>query len=453
MRGAAQELFAEAVRHHRAGRLDRAVACYRRVLALADLAEVHFNLGAALAAQGQADDAIACYRRAVARKPDYLAAHTNLGRALKDRGLLDDAVACYRRALDLKPDLPQAHYNLGNALKALGRSDAAIASYRRAIARDADYVDAHTNLSMALLAQGDMAAGWPEYEWRWRGPLLGERRDFAQPQWRGEPAAGRTLLIHAEQGFGDTLQFCRFVPLAAARGLRVVMEVQPALLRLLRDMPRADLVIARGAPLPPFDLHCPMMSLPLALGTTVATIPSATAYLHADAAQAASWRTRLDAVAHQGLRVGLVWAGKSYSHAPALAAVDRRRSLDPRLLAPVFDLPGAHFVSLQKDGPPPPAGTRPSDFMDEMRDFADTAALVANLDLVVAADTAVAHLAAALGRPVWLLSRFDSCWRWLEGRADSPWYPTLRLYRQPRPGDWPAVIAAVAADLSGMLTP
>ena len=186
------------------------------------------------------------------------------------------------------------------------------------------------------------------------------RRHFVQPQWRGEAAAGRTLLIHAEQGFGDTLQFCRYAPLARERGLRVIMEVQKPLVRLLRSLPGVDLVVARGEALPPFDLHCPMLSMPLALGTTITTIPSSAAYLHADTVQVTAWRTRLAAVANQGPRIGLVWAGNPRLHSPALAAVDRRRSIAPDRLAPLFELPGFHFVSLQKGGPAPPSGL-PSD--------------------------------------------------------------------------------------------
>ena len=295
---------------------------------------------------------------------------------------------------------------------------------------------------MARLAQGDMPAGWEEYEWRWKMTrLIKARRNFAQPQWRGEAAGGQTLLIHAEQGLGDTLQFCRYAKLAAARGLRVIMEVQQPLVRLLRGLPGVDLVMARGEELPAFDFHCPMLSMPLVVGTTITTIPSAASYLHADETEVAAWRTRLAAMANQGFRIGLVWAGA------AMAGADRRRSLAPDRLAPLCDLSGLHFFSLQKGGPAAPARFLLTDFMHEIDDFADTAALIANLDLVISVDTAVAHLAAALGKPVWVLNRFDSCWRWLVGRRDSPWYPSLRLYRQQRPGDWTPVLAEIARDL------
>ena len=434
------------------GRLAEAAACYRRALTLwPDFPEAHNSLGNVLGDQGRPDEAAACFRRALALRPDYPEAQNNLGTVLQEQGRLDEAVGCFRKALALRPDYAEARGNLGNALRVQGRLDEADTCFRRALQLRPDDPEAHYDLALLLLARGDMAAGWQEYEWRWnRSEAMQARRNFAPPQWRGEAAAGRTLLIHAEQGFGDTLQFCRYARLAADRGLRVVMEVQQPLVRLLRTLACVDLVVGRGEELPDFDLHCPMLSLPLALGTTVTTIPAAASYLHADPLQVAAWRTRLAAMANQGPRIGLAWAGNPCRHSPALAAVDRRRSIAPERLAPLFDLPGVQFFSLQKGGPAAPGHVPLTDCMDEMADFADTAALIANLDLVISVDTAVAHLAAALGKPVWLLDRFDPCWRWLTGRRDSPWYPTLRLYRQPRPGDWESVVTEVARDLQSL---
>ncbi len=431
------------------GRPDEAITCYRRAIGFKPTyPEAHNNLGTALWEQGQLDEAVGCYRKALDLKPDYPDAHFNLGIALSELGRLDEAVACYRRALTLKPDYAEAYDNLGTALKEQGRLDAAVICYRRALALNPDCPEAHSNLGIALLALGDLAAGWQEHEWRWQTPQMIEaRRDFAQPQWRGEAAAGRTLLIHAEQGFGDTMQFCRYASLVAARGLRVIMEVQEPLARLLRSLAGVELVVARGEATPAFDLHCPMLSLPLALGTTLANIPGVVPYLHADAAKVAAWHTRLKAMVDQGPRIGLAWAGNPRKHSRGLAAVDGRRSMTPDRLAPLFDLPGMRFFSLQKDGPAASEEFPLIDLMHEMEDFADTAALIANLDLVISVDTAVAHLGAALGKPVWVLDRFDPCWRWLAGRRDSPWYPTLRLYRQARPGDWDAVVAEVVHDL------
>jgi hypothetical protein len=220
---------------------------------------------------------------------------------------------------------------------------------------------------------------------------------------------------------------------------------------LLGSLAGVDRVVAHGEALPHFDLHCPMLSLPLALGTaTIATLPNDVPYLHTDPAQVAAWRARLATIGRPGPRVGLVWAGNPRKHQSAATMVDRRRSMAPDRLAPLFALPGVHFVSLQKDGPAAPGNVPLTDFMGEMGDFADTAALIANLDLIISVDTSVVHLAAGLGKPVWLLDRFDPCWRWLVGRRDSPWYPGLHLYRQPQPGNWNSVVAEVARDLRGL---
>jgi tetratricopeptide (TPR) repeat protein len=430
------------------GRLDEAIVSYRTAIDLQpDQPEAHNGLGNALSARGQSDAAIVSYRTAIGLRPNYPEAHFNLGITFKELGRPEDAVSCYRKAIALRPDYQEAHYNLGNAFRDRRQLDAAIASYRRAIELRPGFPDAHHNLALALLARGDLPAGWTEYEWRWSTPqLIHARRDFAQPQWRGEPAVGQTLLIHAEQGFGDTIQFCRFAPLAAARGLRVVLEVQEPLCRLLRGVQGVAQVLRRGDKLPAFDLHCPMLSLPLALGTTLTTIPGALSYLDADAAQSGEWRRRLSLLSNDGPRVGLAWAGRPTNLA------DRRRSFPRERLAPLFALRGLQFFSLQHGGPKPPEEFPLSDFMGEMADFADTASLIANLDLVISVDTAVAHLAAALGKPVWLMDRFDACWRWLADRRDSPWYPSLRLYRQPRPGDWDSVLADVTRDLRGFVS-
>jgi tetratricopeptide (TPR) repeat protein len=431
------------------GRTAEAIACYQAALRLRPAyPEAHNNLGTALLEQGNADAAAGCYRHAIALRPAYPEAHFNLGTAILEQGGPEAATACFRTALAQRPDYPDAFLNLGTTLKQLGRLEHATACYREVLVREPDHPEAHSNLGIVLLAQGKLEEGWEEHEWRWRTPqMIKARRGFTQPQWRGEAAGGRTLLIHAEQGFGDTLEFCRYAPMAAARGLRVILEVQRPLVRLLRGLPGVDLVIAHGEALPAFDLHCPMLSLPLALRTTLATIPGDAPYLHADPAAVAAWRTRLTATATRGPRIGLAWAGNPRDHSRGLAAVDRRRSMAPELLAPLFEVPGVNFVSLQKGGPGAPADFPLAGFMSEMDDFADTAALVANLDLVISVDTAVVHLAAGLGCPVWLLDRFDPCWRWLTGRRDSPWYPGLRIYRQPSPGDWESVMEEVVCYL------
>ncbi len=428
-------------------RLEEAEACCRRAVDLRpSLAEAWTGLGHALRAQGRISEAVDCHRRAVALAPDAAEAHNGLGIALHGRGEAATAAECYRRALDLNPDYPQAASNLGVALQELGDTAGAGTCHRRALALQPDNAETHNNLAYALLLRGDLEEGWREYEWRWQtAQMAAGAPRFRQPRWRGEAAEGRTLLVHAEQGYGDTLQFCRYAPLVAAAGLRVVLVVQAPLVRLLGGLPGVERVVGLDEVLPPFDLYCPLLSLPLALGTTLDTIPAAPSYLRADPVQAAAWGRRLAEV--EGVRVGLVWAGSPRSHAPLKTLVDRRRSMAPALLEPLLEVPGLRLFSLQKDGPAAPADWPLLDFMGEMGDFADTAALVAHLDLVISVDTAVAHLAAALGKPVWLLNRFDTCWRWLLHRADSPWYPSLRQFRQPSPGDWRAVVRAVEGEL------
>ncbi len=448
-RVAAERLCAEGVALHGQAQPEAAIACFRRALDIEpQLAAAHSNLGALLGDRGEPDAAMAHLRRAVALQPDHAEAWCNLGIAQRLQGAMDEAVASARRACALQPDNVAALNNLGEMLIGQGHAAEAEAVLRRAIALCPDSAETHMNLAMLLLASGAFAEGWREYEWRWQTrQMRPSRRSFPQPQWRGELAEGLTLLLHGEQGFGDTLQFCRYATLAAARGLKVIVEAPRPLLRLLRSLDGVAQVVACGDALPAFDLHCPMLSMPLAFGTSLDDIPAPAAYLRADADAVAQWAARIPAT---GLRVGLVWAGSARSHDVERAAIDRRRSLDPARMLPLFAIPGVQFFSLQMTGPEAPADLPLVRLMHEMADFADTASLVTNLDLVISVDTAVAHLAAALGKPVWLLDRFDPCWRWLSGRSESPWYPSLRIYRQPSAGAWDDVVAAVAADLRAL---
>jgi hypothetical protein len=275
--------------------------------------------------------------------------------------------------------------------------------------------------------------------------LASERRNFPAPLWKGETDLGKTLLLHGEQGFGDTLQFCRYAAIAKTQGLRIVLEVQPPLRRLMSSLAGCDQVVARGDPLPDFDFHCPLLSLPRVLGTSdLDDIPTSVPYLQAEAKDEALWAGRIASLPDGVLRVGLAWAGAPRRESPVQAAFDRRRSLPLGALAPILALPGARFFSLQKGVL---AGPGLVDFMAEMKDFADTAALIANLDLVISVDTSVVHLAGALGKPVWLLNRFDTDWRWLVEGEETPWYPTMRLFRQRSSGDWAGVIDDVVRAL------
>lgn len=422
------------------------LAAFRDALALRpDGAGLLANLGIALKALGRIEDAVACYDRALAIRPDCASAHYNRGIALKAMDRPAEAIASYERALAIQPAYAQALNNMGNAFRALNRHAEAIVSFDRALALRPGYGDAQFGRALSLLALGDLGVGWPGFERRWeRRELAPDIRDLRKPVWLGDPpVAGKSVLLHSEQGMGDTLQFVRYATVLAARGATVHLEVQAPLKRLLASVPGTNSVVARGEALPRFDLHCPLMSLPLACGTTLETIPARIPYVRAPKALAEGWAMRLDGA---GPKVGLAWAGN-----PAHAN-DRNRSIPMALLQPLLALPGIRFVSLQKPGSGARAGMAelPGHVLDasaDLRDFADTAALVENLDLVIAVDTAVAHLAGAVGRPMWLLLPFAADWRWLLEREDSPWYPTARLFRQPAVGDWRSVIDRVRGEL------
>ncbi|TYL82426.1 tetratricopeptide repeat protein [Bradyrhizobium rifense] len=424
-------------------RLDEAEVNLREACKLRpNFPEALNNLGDLLRLRGRPEEAEACCREALRLKPDYVPAQLILGNALREAGRFHEAEPCYRAALDRNPAWPEARNNLGTLLYDLGRVEEAIQSLRTAVSQRPDYADAHFNLGITLLLAGQFDEGWREYEWRWKQEMKKPHlRGFSQPLWDGGDIGDRVLLLHAEQGLGDTLQFCRFVP-AIAAGRRVVLEVQRPLLPLLTGLPGFERVVACGDPLPSFDLHCPLLSLTRVLGTTLDTIPREASYLRADPQRVAAWRERVGQL--DGMRVGLVWAGNQ------TMSGDRRRSIPLERFSELADLPGVSFVSLQK-GPgasqSPPQGLSLHDWTDDLHDFGETAALIEALDLVISVDTGVAHLAGALGRPVWLLNRFDRCWRWLLNRDDSPWYPSLRQFRQIQPGDWTSVLRNVRAEL------
>jgi tetratricopeptide (TPR) repeat protein len=327
----------------------------------------------------------------------------------------------------------------------LKRAEEALESFDRALALKPDLAEAHWNKALLLLELGDFARGLPEYEWRWRRESELKPRDFTQPAWRGEELGGRTILLHSEQGFGDSIQLLRYVPMVAAKGGRVVLEIPDSLMPLVGRRDGVVAMVKPGAPLPPFDLHCPLMSLPLAFGTTLATVPAQVPYLQVPVERAADWRDRLPGTGRP--RVGLVWSGKP-THKN-----DHNRSIALHRLAPLLSLSGIDFVSLQREYREADmaalAASRNLRRLDAaLADFADTAAVVEAVDLVITVDTAVAHLAGALGKPVWILVSSIQDWRWLLQREDSPWYPTARLFRQPEIGDWDSVIGRLARELA-----
>ena len=441
------------------GRAEEAlVSCGRAIALNPAYAEAHLNQAIALRELRRVEEALAAYDRAIALKLDYAEAHSNRGNALCDLQRYGEALIGYERAIALKPDYAEAYRNRGVLLMDFRRLEDAVADFDRAIALKPDYAQAHYNRAVSRLMAGDYAQGWAEYEWRWQAGQGGAARAPTAPLWLGgENLKGRTILLHAEQGLGDVLQFCRYVPKVAALGARVVLEVYPGLDRLLASLEGVNAVVVRGRRLPPHTLQTPLASLPLALGAA-GPDEGQGAYLSADPQAAAAWAARL-AADGASLRVGLCWAGGTRPDQAVADAVDRRRSLPLEAFAPLAEIEGVQFYSLQK-GPPAAqlaqamargwSGPPIIDLTEALNDFADTAALVANLDLVITCDTSTAHLAGALGKPVWILNRFDACWRWLTDRAESPWYPSARLFRQPTPADWGSVVEMVRGELAAL---
>ncbi|HEY1475805.1 MAG TPA: tetratricopeptide repeat-containing glycosyltransferase family protein [Pseudolabrys sp.] len=423
-------------------RFDAALASYDRALvARPDFAEALCNRGHALEKLGRLDEALTSYNRALALQADFVEALYNRGNALKALKRYDEALASYGRAIALRPGHADAHNNRGQALRELMRYEEALACYDRAIALQPQHVMAHCNAAALRLLLGDFGRGLPDYEWRWlKQSVLTANRLFRQPVWRGEPAAGKTILLRSEQGLGDTIQFCRYVPLVAAAGARVILEVQEPLRALMSGLGAAQ-VIAKGNRLPDFDIHCPLLSLPLAFGTRLETIPSTQAYLAAPARQAMEWQARLAATRRP--RIGLAWSGRPEHER------DRERSIGLRALLPLLET-GATIVSLQKEVRAEDAAVLKEHgdilrFGEALADFSDTTGLMSQLDLIVAVDTSVAHLAGALAKPVWILVTHVPDWRWLLGRDYSPWYPTARLFRQDSTCTWDGAIARVHA--------
>jgi hypothetical protein len=434
---------------YREGALSGAEAAFRQILADApDDPEVLSNLGGVLNAAQCHDAAEAACRRALAVSPGYWAALANLATALHRQDRHQEAVPVYIEALNANPANAACWSNLGIAMAEQWQMQRALTAHEAAIKLAPENADLRTNRAIALLAAGDYARGFAEWEWRWRCPNM-QPHGFTAPRWMGEPVEGKMLLVHAEGGFGDTLQFVRFVPLLMDRGVRFTLRVQAPLLRLLRRAFPMVPIIADSEPVPPHDYHCPLLSVPHVLGTTLDTVPARIPYLVARPEATRAWKSRLARFGDPtGKLIGLCWAGSPLlGHAQGRVA-NLRRSMDLSTLAPLGSVPGVRFVSLQAGGVgEAPKGLQLFDAMPEMTDFDDTAALVAALDLVITVDTAVAHLAGALGRPVWVLSRFDACWRWLANRSDSPWYRTLRLFRQDKPGAWEKVVESVRQEL------
>jgi len=470
---------------HQVGQNDVALKLIQRSIAMLPTSAAYSNLGEVYRLSGHFEEAVAAYRQAIALEPTAAPPWSNLGLALRQLRQFEQSESACRRALELDPNYAGAYQNLCNVLGDRGKPDEAIAAGQRAAELDggnatvwadlgAAYIEAndlapaalaferaiqidpnnaagHHNLAQALLLQGEFERGWREYEWRWRCPEFpSPPRNFPQKQWDGSPLDGRTLLIHAEQGLGDTMMFARYLPIVAQRGGRVLFEVQKELRELLKNFPGTDQVIARGQVIPAVDLQCPLLSLPIAMGTQVQTIPVDVPYIQADPKRVAQWDQRL-APQRNGLRVGIVWAGRP-THTN-----DHNRSCRLVDFAPLAAIEGITFYSLQigpaaSQAANPPAGMQLIDLGAELQDYSDTAAVVSQLDLVISVDTSVVHLTGAMGRPVWVLLPLNCDWRWIKGRDDSPWYPMMRLFRQTAPNSWPEVFERVAGELRGLVS-
>ena len=430
-------------------RLDEAIGAYRYALSLKrDLPDVYNNLGNTLRLQGHVDEAMAHFRQAIALRPNYPEAMNNLANVLREQGKFDQSMPLLRAAIQLRPSYAEAHNSMGALLERLGKLDDAITAYRQALALRPQYPDAQWNLGLALLLQGKFEEGWPLYEARRVMATSSVARHFTQLLWDGSNLNGRRILLHTEQGLGDTIQFARYVAMVKARGGRVIVQCQPPLQRLLSGQLGIEKVVAAGQPLPDFDVQCPLMSLALIFRTTLQSIPASIPYLFTDRSLTDHWRREL--VQFSGKRkIGLAWAGSSiHPH-------DRDRSFPLETFAPLATLSNVQFFSLQKGEPAIQARVGGGvlnliDRTEEFHNFADTASFIANLDMVICADTSVAHLAGALGKPTGLLVPFAPDWRWMLNRPDTPWYPTMRLFRQPCRGDWKTPVRLILSELLQM---
>lgn len=408
------------------------------------------NLGTLRWAQGRIPEAAEHFGKAAALNPGDARAWFNFGNALQAMERMEEAARAYGRAVERKPLWPRAYLNLGNALNEIGKRADALAAYETAIAQRPDFAAAYFARGLIKLKQGDYECGWRDYEWRFEatGAEVLSQPNWDRPEWDGTPFPGKTLLVWQEQGIGDALQFVRFLPEVKARGGRVLLRCAPGLQRLFKELPGVDLLCHRWSQVgnTGFDIHVPLLSLPRLFGTRLESIPSAVPYLKPEAELIARWRNR---IRRDTFNVGVVWSGN-----PAQSD-NHRRSCPLADLLPFMRIPGIQLYSLQKGDAAlelgnPPTGLRILEFTKELTDFAETAALIRNLDLVITVDTAVAHLAGALGHPVWTLLRYNHCWRYLLDREDSPWYPTMRLFRQERPGEWCELIARVARSLTAL---
>jgi FKBP-type peptidyl-prolyl cis-trans isomerase 2 len=446
----AREYYMRGIGAQDEGRLDEAISYYQKALELdLDMTEAYYNMGVAHHKKGDFDKAAQFYLTAIGQNPNFPEAHHNLGMVFKEKGMPDDAIACFKKAIEIRPDYAEAHYNLGNAFVMKGQFYEALQSYGKTLEIRPEYAEAHWNISLLDLLLGRFEAGWKGYEWRWELKDVAVKRGFVQPEWDGSDISGRTILLYSEQGFGDAIQFIRYVPLVAENGARVVVECPKELASLLKGVKGVHEIISDPERTPDFDLHCPIMSLPLRFNTSLENIPAKVPYIDVDPVLVRLWSDKVRPDSPK-LKVGLAWAGDPKYK------TDYDRSCRLDMLSPLAEFDNIIFYSLQKGVAANQALNPPKDFMlfdytADISDFSDTAALIQNLDLVISVDTAVAHLAGALGKPVWTLLPFVPDWRWMLKREDSPWYPTMRLFRQPARWDWASVVGKIKEALGAYL--
>ena len=431
-------------------RFEEALACFDAAIRVdPNSAEVHCNRGHALDQMERLDAALASYDAALKLNPQNAEFHAGRANVLNHMGRNEEALADHLTALSLRPDDAGFHANHGNILYGLNRYDEAFSAFEKAVSLQPNFAYAHYNEGFCRLLLGDTERGWKKYEYRWEGAENSRpRRNFSQPNWLGNSSiAGKTILIHAEQGYGDTLMVCRYVPRVAALGARVILEVPSALLRLMEGLEGVSMIVPRGADIPAFDIHCPIMSLPLAFKTRLDTIPDTIPYLQVPKEDIGHWHAKLG---NGGFKVGIAWAGST------AFKQDRDRSITLKNILPVCSVQGPKYFSIQKllrDGDVAILHANPQILQlgEDLADFQETAAAMMSLDLIISSDTSIVHLAGALGKPVWVLLPFKPDWRWLLDRSDSPWYPTARLFRQRQRGDWVSVTNEVRSELEKLV--
>jgi len=445
-----EEYYRTAVDLQEKGLIDDAIVQYQKTIGQnPHFAAAYFNLGVIFQEKEDLDKAIIYYEIAIGLNQEFVEAHHNLGIALKDKGLFDEAVLCFYRVLQLKPNHADAYYNLGNTLVAKGQFEDALKSYRRAVDIIPDHADALWSIALLQLRSGDFENGWKGYEWRWKLKGVIDKRSFSQPLWDGSDIAGKTILLYSEQGFGDTIQFIRYAPMVADLGANVIVECQEELASLLRNIEGIHSVVTDQSQLTDFDIHSPLMSLPYIFGTRLETIPAIIPYISVSPPLVQEWHNRILS-GDSTIRIGLVWSGN-----PA-KATNRYRSCPLHFFGPIAGMNNVTLYSLQTGDSAQQAhefreNWNLVDYTHDIHDFLDTAAFIQNLDLIITVDTAVAHLAGALGKRVWVLLPFVPEWRWMKDREDSPWYPTMRLFRQPASGDWQSVMGRIEEALKKLV--